>query len=168
VLSDPQSALHPAAGLGFEDARAICASRGMRLPTAAEWQKAARGPAPSRIAWPWGDEEPDCAQSSFAGEQGFCTSGTEPVGSHRSGESPTGAQEMAGGVWEWVEGVPEGDPSRRLLLGGAWFVEPRAALIGHAVEADPAPPPPRDPVVDYRGTGARCAADATSSPARPR
>jgi len=76
---------------------------GYRLPTEAEWEKAARGDGGEKF--PWGSDPIDCAHANLAG----CTEGTEPVGSHPSGASPYGALDMAGNVVEWVSDVY--DPS---------------------------------------------------------
>jgi len=67
-----------------------------RLPSEAEWEKAARGPD-GRI-WPWGNTwEMNRANSSEAG-----VGKTTPVGQYPNGASPYGALDMAGNVWEWV------------------------------------------------------------------
>ena len=87
----------PASSLGWDSARANCLGVGKRLPTVAEWEKAARGPDARR--YPWGNEEPTPDRGIFA------ASVTGDVGSRPSGAGPYGHLDMAGYVWEWVEDI---------------------------------------------------------------
>ena len=91
----------PAVVLKWEDAVAYTVWAGKRLPTEAEWEKAARG-ADGRI-WPWGDEWDATKLSGNDGtgqKDGYKE--TAPVGQFPQGASPYGAHDMAGNLWEWV------------------------------------------------------------------
>ena len=128
---------HPVTYVSWEDASAFCKwastlnQTEVRLPTEAEWEKAARGPD-GRI-YPWGDKIPDKKSCNFNNNIGD----TSPVGNYSpQGDGPYGCADLAGNVWEWVadwydEGYykksPANNPggpdsgSYRVMRGGSWF-----------------------------------------------
>jgi formylglycine-generating enzyme required for sulfatase activity len=132
---------HPVVGVTKEDCEQFCdwlnKSSGInfRLPTEAEWEKAARGPTPR--VYPWGDEFDPWRCNTLESNKG----GTTQVGSFSpAGDSPFGVADMAGNVYEWTNSrlLPypfqknppapaPGESVRWILRGGAWYYSRKLA-----------------------------------------
>ncbi len=123
---DAGLARRPVTDVNWEMAQEFCQWIGARLPSEAEWEKAARGGLEDGL-YPWGDEEPDCGRANSGG----CEGDTSPVGSYPA--NGYGLYDMAGNVWEWTAdwfgeypAGPQANPAgpetgdSRVVRGGGW------------------------------------------------
>ena len=146
---------YPVVNVSWEDATAYCAWEGKRLPSEAEWERAARGIADGKM-FPWGDRNPTAKDAHFG-------SATGPIEVCSKERSPTGLCDIIGNVWEWcadrygrtyykeasarnLKGPETG--LYRVLRGGSWFDPPPLFLtVSYRSWARPAE---RSPTVGFR------------------
>jgi len=113
---------HPVNCVDWGQADAFCRAAGKRLPSEEEWEWAARGGERGN-AFPWGAapaEEQVCWNKRPNGSVDGRRSGTCKVGSHPSGDSPDGVQDLGGNVWEWTSSRNRGG-NDRVSRGGGWY-----------------------------------------------
>jgi formylglycine-generating enzyme required for sulfatase activity len=143
-FDNPEFIDFPVIFVSWKQAAAYCTWAGKRLPTEAEWEKAARGT--TKNTFPWSDAAPNCKTSNAVKAGGLerCAEDTQPVGSYAGGASPYGVMDLAGNVWEWtasrylpnyLPGAPEealtGQPADlyRVVRGGGWDSAPLNLII---------------------------------------
>jgi formylglycine-generating enzyme required for sulfatase activity len=137
AFDDPQRLQHPVTNITWSQARSFCEWQGKRLPTEAEWEKAARGTDGRR--YPWGNSGKVVKNRMKNGELTAGSNGTEPVGFQTSTVSAYGVFDLIGSVSQWVkdwyaedfyQASPARDPqgplrgSFRVLRGGEWNEKP--------------------------------------------
>jgi len=157
----------PALYVTWAEAKVFCLAKGARLPTEAEWEKAARGPEGG--LFPWGDTAPNPLLAMFGQYHVHEIPILSAVDSHEAGQSPYGLRHMAGNVAEWVQdwfgsdyyaSMPEQNPPGpasgryKSVRGGSW--KSHQVMLRTATRGGSAP--------DQRTStiGFRCAKSSTS------
>lgn len=97
---------YPAICATWQEAATFCEWTGGRLPTEAEWERAARGD--DGAAWAWGSDHPTCNEANFREANAYCNLSVIAVGSHLI-QSPYGLLDTVGNAWEWTADFYDAD-----------------------------------------------------------
>ena len=139
ILNQPTHLKHPVVMMDWSDADRYCTWAEKRLPTEAEWEKAARGTDGRKF--PWGDDMPTPQRANYGKKKWDKDATLLPVGTLEDGKSPYGIYDMAGNAWEWVSdwydrGYYKKSPSQnptgpdhgdyKVLKGGSWHSNPES------------------------------------------
>jgi formylglycine-generating enzyme required for sulfatase activity len=156
----------PVVGVDWRDADRYCRWAGRRLPTEAEWERAARGNDERKYPWGNGPPSPDQARFATPSDSSVYEGRVVPVGSYPKGASPFGIYDLAGNVWEWAadwysENVPSDDARNpkgpesgrtKVMRGGGWYDGAERLTATKRMYASPAR--------RAADIGFRCASDA--------
>lgn len=131
---------HPVYGVSYYEAEAYARWAGKRLPTEAEWEKAAsyKSGSEQSLTYPWGEDPPGPQYCNYSHHLGHTT----PVTAYPQGQSPSGCWDLLGNVWEWTDSWFAGyagfqaypyrgysevyfDGQHRVMRGGSWVTRSR-------------------------------------------